>query len=465
MIKFYNVIVLISAFLIFIFWLLLSRDNFFHADEWEYFMRMRLSPSTFLSMPYGGHFIPLSTFIHYFLIKLFGLSYMPFQFVVSFIHTINSYLLFLTVQVATKNFRLALLAMILFGFSSVGIEIPIWSIGINIALSSTLIFSAYILFWSKSTTHSINKHLLIGITLILAPLSHGITILLPFVFTYLTLITNQIHKRLKVIFYITIGITNLFILYNFSDFYGLSIPQENFQAHTIEFLRFVFTGVVHGLIIKFFLPTLYFFVGSASVFGTHIRPLLSISTIILSAIFLIKSDYKNKIKPLLITATQIIPFVFIFYITAGLGRTSFSYYFANVSRYAYMPLFFLILFIAVIVQKLNLNRLLIHLTCSVLLIIQLIASMRFQTQVWQKEIIKDKIFTEKVTYLFRNNSYVIDYTPTSFNRHMKFSYLWFIDNYKNVIFISPESNSNSVQEIYHSSDLQTQEIYNEIMTL
>ncbi len=126
-----------------LFWLFLAKDNYFHWDEWVFFMNFNNSPLLVFTSSYGEHFIPLNFLNHYLLFKIFGLDYLPYQIMPILFHVLNCFLLYKITLKETGNKMLAILALVLFGVSNVYNEDLIWSQGISNVASATFVSLSY----------------------------------------------------------------------------------------------------------------------------------------------------------------------------------------------------------------------------------------------------------------------------------------------------------------------------------
>ena len=206
-------IVYVIAFLIFLFWFLLAKDNYFHWDEWEYLLNFKDLPYYIFHQTHE-QFAFIQILHHFILFKLFGLTYWPFQLSENIFHALNSVLLYKIVKHETKRRDLARIAMILFGFSSVSVENLNNSAAISQVLAGFLLFSAFFLFQKFEKTR---KFLLVAcsaVLLVLSPMGHGFTLLYPFAFAYLAAISKTRDVRI-IGLYLFSGLVVLFLTSTF----------------------------------------------------------------------------------------------------------------------------------------------------------------------------------------------------------------------------------------------------------
>jgi len=138
------VIVLISIFL---FWILLAKDNFFHMDDWEWINNYQKGFwGMVTTIRDGEHFYPLSAIIYYFFLRFFGLTYVPFHVLNITVHIINSYLVYKITIHETNSAGINIPAALLFGFASTAPDILVWAVSYHITAAGFFLFLGSIFF-------------------------------------------------------------------------------------------------------------------------------------------------------------------------------------------------------------------------------------------------------------------------------------------------------------------------------
>ncbi len=448
---------------IFLFWFFISRHNYFHLDEWKYFMRMSLPPARFLAMSYNGHFIPLLEIYYYLMIKIFGLNYIPFQVATDLLHALNSLIIYLVASQLTKRRDLPLAAMILFGFSSVGVEVPVWSINVAAAAIGTFTYAAFYLLLKNIPKINLKIISISCLLLLIPPLWYDPSILSAFGFCFITLLGGKGKKRFSAaVLYAVTGFISVAVLLHFSNYFGVKNPLINPAGFARDYLDFVSSGIVFGLITRFILPNLYFFIGSNSFFGVWVRPLLFYAGLLAILIFLIKTARAGKIKEIIKIALLTWPLIILNYMSIALGRTSFGSYFARNPRYPYFPSFFLVLFIILLLNIFRIKRTVVYLLVGLFLALNLTSAWNFENNYILPDMQKDRKFIKEVTYLFTHNQRVINYQADLFDVKIQLSRLWFLPDYQRIVFLDPASNPKDVEALLSASDYNSQQIYSRI---
>lgn len=441
------------ALLVFIYWLSLSFANYFHYDEWDFFTKMNGSAWEVITKSYSGHFIPLNLLHHFLLFKIFGLNYVPFQVSTILFHTLNSLILYFVVFRLTRQKYLSLISMALFAFSSIGIENIIWSLGVNYCAAGFFLFASFFLFLFIKEKLDFKKLLISLLFLVLSPLFHGITLLMPLAFAVSALLCfSKKYRLITFLSYITICLFNILIFIFNSNFSGIENNSGNYILLVFNIVRFVITGVV-GVINKFFAPALYFFPQSQSVIGLYFRPFFFTLGVISFLIFFIFFRRRFYLKDFLLT----FPFIAVSFLAASFGRQDVNFSMPTISRYGYLPLFFFILYLSLLTISFRLKKSFVYLLFIIILGLHLLATYNFSFRVWKPLVNTDRIFITDVNYLFSANNQIVDFPVNFIYNHLKLSNFWFVSDYNKEKFV--ELSSGKSAEIINSSDLKTKEIY------
>ncbi|MEK7565935.1 MAG: hypothetical protein AAB506_02735 [Patescibacteria group bacterium] len=428
-----KLLAIIIFLLTFSFWFFLSKGNYFHWDEWWFFTLFSKSPWQFLFNHYGEHFIPLNFLHHYILFSLFGLNYIPFQISVSFFHAINTVLLFILIYQKTQRRFLAIIISLLFGLANVPIENLVWSLGVNYVLAGLMIFLAYYLFLRK-------KIFLSALLLIISPLFHDITLLFPLAF----LILSLKHKKSWVTFALAL-IFNLALVYFISGpSLTANVPKDFFLFWKIPL--FVFQGIIYGTILKFLVPHFYV----ARPFLPFVRFFV---VIVLVLGYFLRGRKIFSLRKSLVSPLYFAPFLICAYLAAAPARLAFGPGASAISRYSYIPLFFLALFIAEIWPRQNfIPRWLTLFILFIFLPIQILASINFSYSYWKPMVDRDRQFITDIKTLFDNSERVANYPVPGISEKISlsdFSYL--LPKNSALKFVTPTTNETKnpiTQEIY-----------------
>lgn len=423
---------------IFFFWFFLAKDNYFHWDEWILFSNERVPLTKLLFTHYLEHYIPLHFLYYYSMYKLFGLNYLPYQLVISLFQTINSWILFKVVYRITNKFKLSVVAMLLFGLSSIGVENLIWSIGDNHLFPGFLTFAAFLLFLkyleSKSTPHLLTSAFL----LFVAPLFNDYYLLHPLAFVA-SLCLLRLFRYLKdsswiksAAIYLVVQLLNIAVLLLFSGSNATSKIHPNI-SFAIDVLRFVVKGISEGLVIKFIMPSLYFFPHSSSILGRLVRPGLLALGLAVALFILARLLPKLKEQPRIIKAILItLPFIPIGYLAAAMGRIDPGFGQAAISRYGYQPLFYLLILVMVVVASLKGRPTILYFLFLILATMHIISSVNFNNLYWQPIISRDKQFVQEFQDLTQRNKYILNYSTLGIMPSLHLSDYWYLDSGKNI---------------------------------
>ncbi len=404
--------VFIILFLTFVFWILLTKDNYFHWDEWGIFSQFKEGPTFYLLHPLNEHYIPLSATIHYFLFRFFGLNYLPFQIVLISLHTFNCYLLYRIVYRQTGDHFLATIGTILFAIASTAAENLVWSIGINITLAGTFAFLAYYFF---------PKHPFLScLALFFSPLSHDLSLLYPLPFALMAYLRNK-----NPLPYLAVSLVSIATLFYFSheNIYRSVSSQISFLLP--NGFAFITAGVVRGVLIRFFMPNLNFFPNSASLIGLYFRPVIFVILLIFALFFLYRIWQSPKKQKYFALILFYLPLIIIPYIAILPARVAQGSDQASIARYTYLPLFFLLVFLADIIKLATLNRKIIYGFSLVLIALHLISTFNFQTRYWAPIVSHDKSFSRDMAYLFASTDIIYNPKLIGINGQMRPSDLWY----------------------------------------
>lgn len=443
---------LLSA--IFLFWLLLGEGNFFHWDEWLMFIMAGKPWSQLLLTTYAGHYIPLNLLYYFAMIRVFGLNYVPYQLIVAFLHALNCGLLYLIIFKETKKYWLAILALVVFGFSNVGVENLIWSLGMNYLSASILVNFALFFFLIFESGRKPIFLFLCAISLLFSPLFHNITILMPLVFLIVSL-TSPIAKEKKwSIIFAIVQIVLLILSFYFSK--GDVFEIHNSLPKIFQMLTFIIVGLVRGNILRFVLPGSHFEQG-ASVFSKLFLIFVTLGSLILIFVASVRVAYINrKSVTKLLKIFRYLLFMIFIYLAASVARSGINIGQAGISRYAYPSFFFGLIFISLILNELvkNPRMKLVVIACSIFfLTLNLNADIDFNQNFWSKLTGRDRKFISETRMIFQNNSKIADINPKGIWPTLKLSQMWFLfPAEKKLNFVDPTT--ISMDEQYH--DLLTE---------
>ncbi len=449
---------------IFLFWFFLTKNNYFHWDEWHFLMSFNQPVALFLTKPYGEHYLPLNLLNHYLFFRFFGLNNSPFQISVIIFHIINTFLLYKIIFRETNKFALALLGLILFGISNVYNEDLIWSQGVSSVGSAMLISLAFLTFLNFQK-HEKNVWLFVSlISLVLSPLFNAFGVLAPFTFIVISFlrVRNKILKKFSMILYFLIGALNLFILFHFSGNQISNSTQKMSLEIFYKIPMFIIQGVVRGNVIRFFFPGLHLFQGNFQLFKYLFSLFFSLTAAILFFKYLIdwlRNDHYRLAR--ITTLVSYLLLIIIGYFTASLGRISYGLSQASIARYSYQSFFFLII-LTLIILKDQLKFKTIIVVSLFFWLINLYSLIHFENDFWIVMVSRDRQFITDVSYLFNHNDTVYDFSAVGIYPTVKLSKLWFLyPSDKKINFIDP--NLFYQKNSLISGDLKSQEIYGKLL--
>ena len=444
---------------IFTFWLILTKNNYFHWDEWSFLLGFNQSPLNFLTKSYGEHYIPLNLLNHYLLFQTFGLNNLPFQLSVLFFHLLNCLIIVKIVFRKTGHYLLSILAVLVFGISNVYVEDVIWSQGISNVASATFVFLAYYLYILRPKNLKIIT--ISAGSLLIAPLFNDLAILMPLAFLVMVFLDQKSNKKFSwrlLVPYFLVGIINLSVIFYFSNS-AISHSAKLSMDSIYKIPQFILYGILRGSILRFIYPGFHFLKGFQET-KVILVSLVSLLTLIGSSLFILnwlgdKETRSLRFKNLFILTMMIVTG----YLAVALGRSTFGLAQAGISRYAYQPFFFLILLLCVILKNYIVRIKFISLIAVVLFAINVISVVRFETEFWSKMVGRDRQFVQDTTYLFDNNAIICDSWVPGIFPQIKLSRLWFL--HPQSVFLEKDC-QKILEGLY--VDNKTKEIYQRIST-
>ena len=426
---------------IFLFWILIAKDNYFHWDEWQFFSIFDQKPSSFLLAPYGEHFLPLNLLNHFVLFKLFGLTYFPFHLSVVLIHLINSFLLFKIVVMETKNEKIALFSILIFGISSVYLDNLVWSQGISNVGSALFISIAFYSFLNYVKKRRIIWLALSVVSLTISPLFNAFGLLAAFSFCIITFLLNRLNKnKLKVsIAYFLTGILNLFILIHFSGSSAAKALPEVSLTTAYKVLEFTGFGVIRGTIVRFLYPGLHILRD-----GQQIKVIFFIALTIVIVLLIIRVFYawlkdkktrRERVNKIIIYFSLIS----VGYLAASIGRISYGLGQAGIPRYTYQAFFFLVVLGAIVVNDFRDKRRVVAASLILIWIVNLYSIFQLEYGFWKIMMNRDRQFISEASYLFSKNKVIYDFEPKGISPKLRLSDYWYLQpKDRSIMFISSD---------------------------
>lgn len=390
-----------------LFWLILTHNNYFHMDDWEFISRLNSGFVTMLTKPLAETFVPLNAFAYFLLLKTFGLNYLPFQTTVIVFHALNSLILYFLVALNTKSKRLALAAMLLFNLSSVSVDNLVWDMGMNFVLAGSCAFASYY-FLTLFCQIKKNRFLLFSISLcLLAPLFHNIAILWPLGLAAVATLRGQ--NRLVAGYFFTVQAVEIAIAL-LARHSGLFVnATAPLSTLILQIPLYVASGLFKGVIYRFFIPDLYF-LANLSYYTHPLRLLVSALGVLVSLYFAyrflphLKITKKQWLFFLELLVLLVLPYVAIAPFRARYGLEQ-----ATILRYTYLSFFIFLLLLANLLV--GLPRKWLHFGLPVaaagLCALHLIAIINFNLH-WQQNTLKDRQFVTDASYFLERNSAVPD---------------------------------------------------------
>ena len=392
---------LILLSLIFLFYFLLFKERlwFFH-DSIEILLNSTNFSLNYLLLPHGEHFIPLTKLVFFVQFSLFGINFTPYFVLSIFLHLANLYLLWLIVIEITKKHFFAYMAVILFAVNVTFFEIILWFVSQN--LLCHFFISLAFLFWLKlRKKRNINFLLIAGLSSVGAAFSFGFGLLYPFVLAILSSIDKKTNRK-NALFFSILGLVSVLIYLFFAgqNLYVINKTPLTFQSIP-DIIEFLYIGLVDGLVFRFFyalFPTRFL------AFNNILKPFLLIAaTVFLLLIFILPSR-KSKEK-LIINIALIINIIYPYFM-ASLRRATISPGEAMAERYAYNPLFFLIIFLIYQFSLLKQRKGLKTFCCLFVLYILTTQVLVFYKRafIWTKQTIRNKLFFQQLSEKINSNS-------------------------------------------------------------
>lgn len=172
-------------------------NTFFQQDEWSTFGRFIYRQSVgfnealgeFLFVPGMAHFTPLTSLVHQWQFKLWGLNFAGYAYFSLFLHFLNSLLVFYFAWLLFQKKGLALISALLFSVNSISHQAVIWiSASVGTQGSSFFLLLSLILlihsFREKKNSFFIFSLVALSISLLFKEISIFFFLLIPFVFFF-----------------------------------------------------------------------------------------------------------------------------------------------------------------------------------------------------------------------------------------------------------------------------------------
>lgn len=348
----------------------------------------------FLIFPQAEHFAPLLHALTYLEFKLFYLHFYGYFFVSLILHLINVFILYKNLKFLIVNKKSAIIISLLFLINLTFVEPLLWFSAQGVVLANIFIGLSFY-FWLKKSPY-------IYLTFICASFSYSTGMGLGLIFAFFSFLTGKLNK-----YYILFGICS-FLIPQFvagSNLASITPVFNNPKVDILLFLAFVIAGVGRGVIARLFFPgfeprhfeiikTLISFLPFAAIAAITVKSLVSVS---------------QKMSQLLIS---LIVLIFYPYIWAGIIRFHFGIKQALSERYAYTPLFFLIILMGFLLtyilgKKIKLVHNFLGLTVFIILILQ---SLNFHQKAvdFEKKPLQTKKYIEYLSISFNQNNYLSD---------------------------------------------------------
>lgn len=357
--------------------LILLRKTFFFHDEWTFIHQILLSPTAFIFSPHNGHFWPLFAGIYLLLYKLFNLNYWPYEIVLLIFHFANVYLLYLIISLLSKNKFVAFCFSLLFLISSIYWEVLFSASTLPTVLCLFFMNLGIYLFLIFEKRNQ-NRYLyLSGISILASGFSWGAGLFSPGIFILLLIIKSIAEKKIRLkelfVYILTMKTISVSLWMKKKNSNSPEAQASGYRGHkpmvvyfidqVILFLVYIYfsRGVagaydfrkiilftasgIKWLIVSFYTSSPGFakiFVGIILFFGFLLY--LSLRTKKNRRIF--RDGLVTNIPWLIFALSG----VFYFYFISALSRSQIDMRLAFSSRYTYLPLYFLILFNALIID-------------------------------------------------------------------------------------------------------------------
>lgn len=324
---------LIFFLLIFCFYFFLFKDRvWFFNDDFDLLVgNLNFSP-TYLLLPHNEHFIPIHKLLFYLMFSFFGLNFTPYFVLSICLHLLNLIILWLIVKRLTNHKFFAYMAILLFSVNVTFFEVILQD---NFsALLCSLFMEIAFLFWLKLRQKPEIKYFLITIfSSFVAALSFSVSLGYPAVLGLISFFDQKSSKKNALIFLaLELIVICIYFYFNFGR-------QHFLWPSFSQIFLFLYTGLLEALTLRFLFPLFPTrFLGLNHV----LMPFLIIISFLFLGLIFILSSLKNQEK-LFLKIVLIINIIYP-YAIMSLKRAALSPKEALAERYAYIPLFFLVIF-------------------------------------------------------------------------------------------------------------------------
>lgn len=450
---------------IFLFWFTLSKENFFHMDDWEWVKQYEKGFWGMISTPRDGeHFVPLAGAVFYIFFKFFGFSYVPFQLLNSLVHMFNALLAFKITKLETQNQKISLATALLFGFASTAPDVLVWANSFLINTAGLFYFLGFYFFLMFRKSQKQIYILLSCACLIISPRFQTITTIVPFIFSGICFLLLKRKVTLKpALLYLVTGIINIATT--------IIASEGNVQAKTLSIAPdllsqiplYIFTGIYKGTFLRLINPELYLLANI-----THItQPIRMALAILLPIVALFAFGQIKLTKKLLWkqnTSTYIsyILLLTATYIMVAPFRVHNGVMQATIPRYTYTSVFFMIILFAIMYHSFyeKIGKI-VTVGFLMLLSLHIFANYNFNKN-WRLNTLKDRSFTDDLRYLFARNTNIFDLNADGI-WVLKLSELdGLLAPTSKISFHPPPVDTQA--SFYLQADQQTKEIYQKLIT-
>lgn len=324
--------------------LLLKKTFFFH-DEWTFIHQIIISPINFILEPHNGHFWPFFASLYLVAYRLFGLNYWPYQLLLLVFHLGNVFLLFKIVGCLTKNKFIPFFASLFFLFSSIYWEVLFSASTLPTVLSLFFIALGIYLYLAYQKSESKQQFFFSGLAFLVSGWSWGGGLLFPLLFI-LSILVNVIFK--KKVRYLETAVYLLVQIFLISVYVSVSSGVTGSGFSDIgRILLFMAIGI-KWLLVGFYTSS----PGFLKIFAL----------LIVFLAFLIYGVLRNQQKRKLFFSSLFSNWTWIilsvlailyFYFISAYSRSQVDMRLATSSRYTYLPLYFLVIFNALIFDSLQ----------------------------------------------------------------------------------------------------------------
>ena len=325
---------LIFFLLIFCFYFFLFKDRvWFFNDDFDFLVGNLNFSSIYLFLPHNEHFIPIHKLLFHVMFSFFSLNFTPYFILSVCLHLLNLLILWFIIKRLTDNKFFAYLAVLLFSVKVTFFEVILQN---NFsALFCSLFMGVTFLFWLKLRQKPEIKYLLIIISSLFAAfLSFSVALGYPLVLAFISYFDKKSAEKIALIF-LALEIVMICVYFYFNGGESFSLWPS-----FIQISLFLYTGLVEALTLRFLFPLFPTrFLGLNQV----LMPFLIIVSFLFLGLIFILSSLKSKEKlflKIVLLLNIIYPYVLMSLKRAGLSPKE-----ALAERYAYIPLFFLVIFI------------------------------------------------------------------------------------------------------------------------